>query len=77
MIESDINARRPGTMRNLGPSNDSFTRAQRIGLKNENFKNNHSLSSSFNSLKSSIMSVEGLSLDDLDGTELFDVFDNR
>jgi hypothetical protein len=92
MIETDV-ARRPGTMRTSGPNSDSFTRAQRIGLKNENFKNrrpgleqSQSLSSSSNSLKSSIMSVgslkssimsvEGLSLDDMDGTALFDVFDN-
>ncbi|KAL3816443.1 hypothetical protein ACHAXA_001025 [Cyclostephanos tholiformis] len=77
-------SRRPGSMRNSGPNSDSFTRAHRISTNNNSFKNrrpgreqNQSLGSSFSSLKSSIMSVEALSLDDLDGTEMIDVFDNR
>ena len=80
MIERDAmvvsNVRRPGNMR--GSNNNSFTRAQRIGVKNNGFRNFHnSLRSSETSLKSSFMSIEGLSLEDLDGEAMADVFDNQ
>lgn len=73
--------RRPGNMRNQGAGlNSSFSRAQRIGLKNSftshgrrpnRRMNNAEL---HNSLKNSLMSIESLTLDDIDGTTMDGVF---
>jgi len=72
--------RRPGNMRGgaSGDVNSSFTRAQRIGLKNsftQKRRPNRKLQNAemHNSLKNSLMSIESLSLEDLD----VDVFDMK
>ena len=71
--------RRPGNMRGgASDVNSSFTRAQRIGLKNsftQKRRPNRKLQNAemHNSLKNSLMSIESLSLEDLDG----DIFEQK
>jgi len=75
--------RRPGNMRGgaSGDVNSSFTRAQRIGLKNsftQKRRPNRKMQNAemHNSLKNSLMSIESLSLEDLD-SDIFEMKANE
>ena len=75
--------RRPGNMRGgaSGDVNSSFTRAQRIGLKNsftQKRRPNRKMQNAemHNSLKNSLMSIESLSLEDLD-SDIFEMNANE
>mmetsp|Transcript_2156 Transcript_2156/g.4612 ORF Transcript_2156/g.4612 Transcript_2156/m.4612 type:complete len:599 (+) Transcript_2156:200-1996(+) len=73
------NVRRPGNMRGSGGLNSSFTRAQRIGLKNSftQRRPNRRTNNSDLELKNSLMSIESLTLEDIDGTTMEGVFDTN
>ena len=79
-VATNSGQRRPGNMRGgaSGDVNSSFTQAQRIGLKNsftQKRRPNRKLQNAemHNSLKNSLVSIESLSLEDLDG----DIFEQK